>query len=299
MRARPLHDVVTLACLLLILAPCSCSRLEIMPRQPAESPSFFLVIQNDEGRMLGFERINGSLRDLTRIAHRPDGSVIVTDITSRAARRVIESSMNQILVAHGYGPGRLARYLANGHVSCHRAGMHVPRRGGNFAGPALLECEDALLAGTSPLQPETAIWKQRGLLLNAAQYPDRIHFDPIGPAAPDEHPSGDAAGLSWEVAASYFRAIPKIEPAGKEGDPSTVMLELCPAGNGIFPELEKNTAMLSAALRALQRFAREQETNRKLIVAHTGERGFDVDRLGPEVRARLLELMRMELGQPE
>lgn len=289
---------IILATLLVSMPACLSARRGLESTQKTErDQTFLVVVEGSDGQMLGYEEHHGSINDFALTASRSDGSVVVTGIKDHAIRRELETTINQILESHQLPTIQLKSILKKRHVSCHAAMIHPPSRGTGFAGPGLLECADALVIGTTALS-DLPIWKQRGLLMeNNPKYAELIQLRPVPPRQ-NPAPATSTVRLVWEQAALFLGAVPKVEPTPTVANPDAVTLILCPTGNERYPETQQQPVLFSAALRALQRFVRESELNPKLIVAHTGPNGFAVDKLDPEIRNRLLELMQEELAQP-
>ncbi|MEK7583835.1 MAG: hypothetical protein AAB490_01205 [Patescibacteria group bacterium] len=286
MAIRSFARAVAFASLTITSLACAASQKNLTVT-PEFTPTFILVVENDQGKMLGHAELTGVIGDFAITDVRADGSTVITKINNAAISIEVESSLNQILTAHGLPLVQLSQYLAEFHASCHIARVHIPARGSNFAGPAELACDDALVIGTTALT-ENPIWTQRGLLLVDRLYPDRLRFAGLPPAI-SERALAPPEKLTWEQAALFLKAIPKS---------TGTTVDLCPSGNGLFPEIQDNGTLLFAALNALKRFADESKTNSDLIVAHTGPGGFAVDKLEPEVQHHLLDLIREELARP-
>lgn len=266
--------------------------------ESAQDLTFVLIVEGDDGQILGHEVLPGDIAQFATTMKRDDGAIIVTEIKDPAVQAEIQEAVNKILKDHGLSPMNLETLLKDRHVSCHMALDHHPSDGVGFAGPALFNCVDGFVVGTTALSPDRPIWKQRGLLLSNKEYPDRIHLVPI-PPAPRPLPQAAAiqpAELTWEQASPYLSSIVV---------PGDVMTE-----NGLEPGLKNcvgnvkpdselsSPELIHAARRAIERFTNEDPgANPRLIMQHTKDGRFVAGELAPAIQHHLLELMREELAQ--
>ena len=259
---------VRLIALVILLTPsfaCLAARQSITTT-PEPEQTFTVIVEGDNGQMLGFEEFPGQIAQFATTATL-DNAVLVTDITNRAIARQIQRSVNTILKEKKLPKMRLASLLDNRHITCHMAVEHHRSLDG-FAGPALLNCVNGLLVGTAALSPDIPIWKQRGLLLPEKAYPDRIRLVPVPPASQQSAsvPERQQDELTWEQAAPYLSGLPVIDPAPTSENPEATKLTICVGENNLTASQREQSRIVEAAVRGLILFVKEKEENSRLIV---------------------------------
>lgn len=294
---------IMLAILLTSSLACLATRQSITTApEPEQDQTFTVIMEGDDGQMIGYDKFPGHIAQFATTATLNDGAVLVTDITDRAVRRQIQKTVNTILKGHKLPQMRLESLLENRHITCHVAVEHHPSLDG-FAGPALFDCINGLLVGTTALSPDLPIWKQRGLLLPDKAYPDRIHLVPVPPESasmqasqrPASVPMLDSSQLTWEQAAPYLSSVIVLEEVMTDEGPKP-SLKICVGENNLTASQREQRRIVEAAVQALVLFTTENEGNPQLIVRHMKDGRFAVEELDESIQQHLLWLMNAELN---